>query len=283
MPESDISKCKKRGVFLNILVFMKQVPDTTEIKIDPVTKTLIRAGVPSIVNPFDAFALELAVRAKEAVGGEITLVSMGPAQAKEALKECLAVGADKAYLVTDRKFGGSDTLATSYILSTAVKKLEAVTGAKYDLIFCGNQAIDGDTGQVGPEVAEHLGYGQVTYVTDLTVEEGAVLATRDTDEGHDVIRVSFPAVITVTKTNYPPRFASVRGKMFANRAVIEEMTFADVEDMIDPARIGLTGSATKVVKTFTPDLRGGGLVIQESDPDTAAKQLVDVLIGEKLI
>lgn len=141
---------------MNILVCVKQVPDTTEIKIDPVTNTLIRAGVPSIVNPFDAYALEMAVRLKEKMGGKVTVVSMGPAQAKEALKSCLAVGADQAFLVTDRAFGGSDTLATSYILSCAVKKMEADQGAPFDFIFCGKQAIDGDTGQVGPSLAQHL-------------------------------------------------------------------------------------------------------------------------------
>ena len=137
---------------MNILVCVKQVPDTTEIKIDPVTNTLIRAGVPSIVNPFDAYALEMAVRLKEKAGGKITVVSMGPAQAKEALKSCLAVGADQAFLVTDRAFGGSDTLATSYILSCAVKKMEEDQGAPFDFTFCGKQALDGDT-----ILWEHLG------------------------------------------------------------------------------------------------------------------------------
>ena len=141
---------------MNILVCIKQVPDTTEIKIDPVKHTLIREGVPSIVNPFDACALEMAVRLKEKEGGKVIVISMGPAQAKNALKECLAVGADQAFLVTDRAFGGSDTLATSYILSRAIAAVEAKTGEKFDLIFCGKQAIDGDTAQVGPQIAERL-------------------------------------------------------------------------------------------------------------------------------
>ena len=147
---------------MHILVCIKQVPDTTEIKIDPVTKTLIREGVPSIVNPFDAFALELAVRLKEKNGGRVTVVSMGPNQAEVALRECLSVGADEAYLVTDRAFGGSDTLATSYILANAIKKI-----GSFDIIFCGKQAIDGDTGQVGPEIAECLDIAQVTYAFDV--------------------------------------------------------------------------------------------------------------------
>ena len=141
---------------MNILVCIKQVPDTTEIKIDPVTNTLIRDGVPSIVNPFDAYALEMALRLKDQQDATVIVMSMGPPQAKSALKECLAVGADKAYLVSDRAFGGSDTLATSYILSRAIRAVEEKTG-KFDLIFCGKQAIDGDTAQVGPEIAEQLG------------------------------------------------------------------------------------------------------------------------------
>ena len=148
---------------MNMLVCIKQVPDTTEIKIDPVTNTLIRDGVPSIVNPFDAYALEIAARIKDVTpDSKIVVLSMGPEQAKAALKECLAVGGDKAYLVSGREFGGSDTLATSYIISEAIKKVEELEG-KFDVIFCDKQAIDGDTAQVGPEVAEHLGYPQVTY------------------------------------------------------------------------------------------------------------------------
>lgn len=157
---------------MNILVCIKQVPDTTEIKIDPVTNTLIRAGVPSIVNPFDAYALEIAARIKDVTPGtKITLLSMGPEQAKAALKECLAVGGDKAYLVSDRAFGGADTLATSYTLKTAIEKLEETEG-KFDIIFCGKQAIDGDTAQVGPEIAEHLDYPQVTYAVEAGWKAG---------------------------------------------------------------------------------------------------------------
>ena len=158
---------------MRILVCVKQVPDTAEIKIDPVTNTLIRAGVPSIVNPFDACALEVAARIKDAdPSTEITLLSMGPDQAKDALRECLAVGGDKAYLCSDRKFGGSDTLATSYILSRAIAAVEAKTGEKFDLIFCGKQAIDGDTAQVGPEIAEHMDLPHVTLATAVEMADG---------------------------------------------------------------------------------------------------------------
>ena len=172
---------------MNILVCVKQVPDTTEIKIDPVKNTLIRDGVPSILNPFDGYALEAAARIKDKdPGAKIVVVSMGPEQAKNALKECLAIAADKAYLVSGRAFGGSDTLATSYILSNAVGKLEELEG-KFDLIFCGKQAIDGDTAQVGPELAEHLNYPQVTYGLDAEVDGNTVKVKKEVEEGVEAL------------------------------------------------------------------------------------------------
>lgn len=180
---------------MNILVCVKQVPDTTEIKINYETNTLIREGVPSIVNPFDAYALEIAVRIKEKHGGTVTVLSMGPEQAKAALKECLSVGADNAYLLSDRAFGGSDTLATSYILSSAIKSL-----GEFDLILCGKQAIDGDTAQVGPEIAEHLGLPQVTYVLDADISEDKLSVKKETETGYEMIETSMPAVLTVVKT-----------------------------------------------------------------------------------
>ena len=180
----------------NILVCIKQVPDTTEIRIDPVKKTLIREGVPSIVNPFDAYALELAARIKDKEPGtKITLVSMGPPQAENALRECLAVGGDKAYLVSGREFGGSDTLATSYILSCAIKKLEELEG-KFDIIFCGKQAIDGDTAQVGPEIAEHIGLPQVTYAIEAEAEEDRLVIKKEVEAGFEKVAVSYPVSYT---------------------------------------------------------------------------------------
>ena len=182
---------------MKILVCVKQVPDTAEIKIDPVTNTLIRAGVPSIVNPFDACALEVAARIKDAdPSTEITLLSMGPDQAKDALRECLAVGGDKAYLCSDRKFGGSDTLATSYILASAIQSIEEKEG-KFDLILAGKQAIDGDTGQVGPEIAAHMGLAQVTYAAEVSVEGDDIIVKRESDKGYDMISVQKPAIVTV--------------------------------------------------------------------------------------
>ena len=183
---------------MKIIVCVKQVPDTTEIKIDPVTNTLIRAGVPSIVNPYDAYALETALRLKERYGAEVLVISMGPEQAKEALKECLAVGADRAWLISDRAFGGSDTLATSFVLSRAVAWLSKELG-DVGLILCGKQAIDGDTAQVGPEMAEHLDLPQITYASDAELSEDGVLVKRENDDGYDMIKTKLPAVVTVTK------------------------------------------------------------------------------------
>jgi len=266
---------------MRILVCVKQVPDTTEIKIDPVTNTLIRAGVPSIVNPFDAFALEVAARIKDVnPGTTITVVSMGPEQAKEALKSCLAVGGDKAYLVSDRAFGGSDTLATSYILSTAIKALEKKEGP-FDIIFCGKQAIDGDTAQVGPEIAEHLDYPQVTYAVEASIENGAIRVKKETEAGYEILEMQAPAVVTVTKTPFEPRYPSIKTKMAANKAVIETLTSADLE--IDLNKAGLKGSPTKVKKTFTPQLKKGGVKIKEETNADSAKKLAAMLSDAGLI
>ena len=262
---------------LNMLVCVKQVPDTTNIKIDPVTNTLIREGVPSIVNPFDAYALEVAVGVKEKYGGTVTVVSMGPPQAKEALKECLSKGADKAYLMTDRAVGGSDTLATSYILSCVVRKL-----GPFDIIFCGKQAIDGDTGQVGPEMAQHLGFPQITYATAVDCADGKLQVRREIDEGWEVIGTTLPAIVTVNKTEKEPRMATLRSRMAANRAVIEEIHCADIADM-DMDRVGLKGSPTKVRRTFVPDRSKNGIKIQGKDAEDSAKELVDLLAEKHLI
>jgi len=262
---------------LNILVCIKQVPDTTIIKIDPVKKTLIRDGVPSIVNPFDAYALEQAVQLKEKVGGTVTVVTMGLPQAKAALKECLSKGADKAYLMTDRAVGGSDTLATSYILSCVARKL-----GPFDLIFCGKQAIDGDTGQVGPEMAEHLGIPQITYATAVDYEDEQLKVRREVDDGWEVIGAQLPAIVTVNKTEKEPRMATLMSKMAANRAVIEEIHCADVVEM-DLERVGLKGSATKVVKTFTPDRTKNGVKLQDLPAADAARELMALLTDKRLI
>ena len=253
------------------------MPDTTEIKIDPVKHTLIRDGVPAIVNTFDAYALETAARIKDAnPGTTITLLSMGPDQAKDALRECLAVGGDKAYLASDRKFGGSDTLATSYILATAIKQIEKTDGA-FDIIFGGKQAIDGDTGQVGPEIAAHLGIPQMTYASTVEIKDGEAIVKRESDEGYDMISVPLPCVVTIVKPEFEPRYPTLMSKRKARKAEIGLITFEDIKDIIDETRIGLKGSPTKVKKTFTPDRTKNTVRIEEEEPAAAAAKLVNLL------
>jgi len=268
---------------LNILVCVKQVPDTTEIKIDPVTNTLIRDGVPSIVNPFDAFALETAVRIKDKhPGTQVVVASMGPMQAKVALKECLSVGADKAYLISDRAFGGSDTLATSYVLSCALPKIEAECG-KFDIVMFGKQAIDGDTAQVGPELAEHMDYPQVTYAIEADIDEArnVVIVKKETEEGYEMIEMQTPSVVTVTKTAYEPRYPTIKSKMAANKAEIPLITVNDIT--IDTTHCGLKGSPTKVKRTFVPVRNTNGIKIKEETNADSAKKLVQLMTDAKLI
>ena len=261
---------------MNILVCVKQVPDTTEIKINPETNTLIRDGVPSIVNTFDAYALEAAARIKDkAPDTKIVVVSMGPEQAKSALKECLAIAADKAYLVSDRVFGGSDTLATSYILSNSIRKLEELEG-KFDMIFCGKQAIDGDTAQVGPEIAEHLDLPQVTYALEAEVDGDRLKVLKEGADGNMIIGVKMPCLVTFTKPSFDPRYPTIKRKMAANRAQIPTLTAADFPE-IDTTRIGLKGSPTHVKRSFVPEKKKGGMKIKEETNEESALKLVQVL------
>lgn len=267
---------------MNILVCIKQVPDTTEIKIDPVKNTLIREGVPSIVNPFDGYALEAAARIKDTnADTKIVTLSMGPEQAKNALKECLAIAADCAYLVSDRVFGGSDTLATSYILSQTIKKVEELEG-KFDLIFCGKQAIDGDTAQVGPEIAEHLDYPQVTYALEAEIDGDLVKVKKEVEEGVEIIAASMPCLVTFTKPSWDPRYPSIKRKMAASRAEIPTLTSADLID-IDLTRAGLKGSPTKVKKTFVPQKKTGGIKINEESAADSTHKLFQLLSDASII
>jgi electron transfer flavoprotein beta subunit len=268
---------------MRMLVCIKQVPDTAEIRIDPVKNTLIRDGVPSIVNPFDAYALETAARLKDGnPGSEITLVSMGPAQAKAALRECLSVGGDRAFLVSGREFGGSDTLATSCILAAVVRELEAREG-RFDIIFCGKQAIDGDTAQVGPELAENLGLIQITNAVEVDLAGAELEVKKETDEGYELLAVKLPCLITMTKPSYEPRYPTIRSKMAAKKAEIPTLGFTDLESRLDRREIGLSGSPTRVIKTFTPPVRHGGLRIQEASGQAAAARLLAALSQEGLV
>ncbi len=267
---------------MNILVCVKQVPDTTEIKIDPVTNTLIRSGVPSIVNPFDGYALEAAARIRDNhPDTKIIVLSMGPEQAKTALKECLAIVADKAYLVSGRSFGGSDTLATSYILSCAIQKLEEKEG-KFDAVFCGKQAIDGDTAQVGPEIAEHLGLPQITYALETKLTENGLEVIKEGEDENQRLSISLPCLITFTKPAFDPRYPTLKRKLAANRAEIPVLSEEDFPE-IDKSRIGLKGSPTRVKSTFVPPKKQGGVKIQEESDKASAQRLFSLLSEAHII
>ncbi len=258
---------------MNIIVCIKQVPDTTNVRIDPETNTLVRSGVQSIINPFDAYAIEEAVRLKEKFGGLVTIVTMGPPQAEEALREAISLGADEAVLVSDRAFAGSDTWATSYTLSRTIQKI-----GKFDMIICGKQAIDGDTAQVGPGIAAFLDIPQITFVKKIEdIKDSLMRAERMTEEGYDIIESPLPCLITVVKEINEPRLPSLKGKMRAKKAEIKKLEAKDLD--ADPDLLGLKGSPTKVVKIFTPPPRKGGQILEGEVKDISGK-LVDLLKGE---
>ena len=269
---------------MNIFVCAKQVPDTNEIKIDPVTNTLVRKGVPSILNTYDAFALEQALRLKDNDPEvNVVVISMGPPQAETMLRDCLAVGADKAYLVTDRKFGGSDTLATSYIISNAIKAVAKEEGEP-DLVFCGLQAIDGDTAQVGPEIAEHLGLPQVTRSYTVELNDEGIKVLQEVEGGAQNVQCVLPALLTFTKYGDEElRYPKIKNKLKAKKAEIGQITFDDLEDAIDKIKIGLKGSPTRVKKSYAPDITKVGVTFEDMEAEEAATKLMEALIDQKLI
>lgn len=265
---------------MNIIVCIKQVPDTTEIRIDPETNTLIRSGVACIVNPFDMYAIEEGIRLKEKFGGKVSVITMGPPQAEDVLREAISLGADEAILISDRAFAGSDTWATSYTLSKAVQKI-----GDYDLVICGKQAIDGDTAQVGPGISAHLDIPQVAYVKKIEevriqrTESGSMRVERMTEDGYEIIESPLPCLITVVKEINEPRLPSLKGKMRAKSAEIKKWEAKDLD--VDPALIGLDGSPTKVVKIFTPPPRVKGQIL-EGDAKEVSEKLVDLLKNDVL-
>lgn len=263
---------------MKIAVCIKQVPDTTEIRIDPVKKTLIRTGVPSIMNPFDVNAVEAALELKDRYGGEVTVISMGPGQAKAILREAIAMGADHAYLVTDRAFGGSDTYATSYILSQTLRKF-----GPFDIILGGKQAIDGDTGQTAPSIAEHLGAARLTYVLDLKVEGDKVIAHRQIEEGSQVTESKMPVLCTVTKETNVPRYPTLRRKLYSLRCDIPEVTLADMPEGFETGKIGLNGSPTRVKYTFTPERSNQCEKVEGSTSTEIAQNLIAKLTAAKAL
>ena len=255
---------------MNIIVLVKQVPDASEVKINRETNTLIRDGVPSIINPYDRYAIEEALRLREKHGGKVTAVTMGPPQAAEALKEAVSLGVDDVVLLSDRAFAGADTWATSYALSQGIRKI-----GDFDLIIAGKQAIDGDTAQVGPETADMLGIPFVAYIRKIEQVEGKkMVAERLMDEGYDVVETSLPALITVVKEINEPRIPSLKGKMKAKSLKVTAWTAADIGS--DVNKIGLRGSPTQVVRIFPPTPRGQREILSctvEEQVATLAKKL----------
>ena len=258
---------------MKIVVCIKQVPDTTDVKINPETNTLIREGVASIINPFDMYAIEEAVRLKERFGGEAIALTMGPPQAQDALREALSLGIDSAIHLSDRAFAGSDTWATSLILAKAIEKIGDV-----DLVICGKQASDGDTAQVGPGIGTHLDLPQATYVrridtVHLDTTPRIMVVERLLEEGYELLELRLPALITVVKEINEPRMPSLRGKMNSRKAIIP--TWANKDLNISESEIGLTGSPTQVVKIFTPPAKTGGKRFEGE-----AKEIIEELFEE---
>ncbi|MEG1012048.1 MAG: electron transfer flavoprotein subunit beta [Ruthenibacterium sp.] len=256
---------------MKIIVCAKQVPDTNEVKIDPIKGTLIRDGVPSILNPDDANALEAALALKDAnAGSTVSVVSMGPPQACAMLRECMAMGADNAYLLSSRAFGGADTCATSTTIAAGIKKI-----GDYDIIFAGRQAIDGDTAQVGPQTAQRLGLPVVTYVQKIrNVSGGHAVVERQLEDGYEVIEVTTPCVLTCIKELNEPRYMSIGGIYEAYEKPITIWSEADVE--LSPESCGLKASPTQVFRSFTPQPKGKGKILCGSVGEMAEQLITNL-------
>jgi electron transfer flavoprotein beta subunit len=264
---------------MRIIVCIKQVPDTNEVRLDPVHGTLIREGVPSIINPDDLRGIEAALRLKDEYGCHVTVLSMGPPQADVALREALAMGCDEAYLVSDRVFGGADTWATSQTLAGTLKKLG------FDLIITGRQAIDGDTAQVGPQIGEHLGIPQVSYADDIVMDEDqkSLVVKRWYEDRYQIIRVRLPALITTLSSLNEPRYMSVSGVVAAyDEKTVKVITYEDIKDYVAEENIGLKGSPTRVKKSFTKTAKSQGTLHEVSD-DEAVEIIISKLKSEFLL
>ena len=250
---------------MKIVVCIKQVPDTVEVKLDPKTNTLIREGVPSIINHDDKAGLETALQIREQVGGTVSVVCMGPPQADVALREALAMGADEAYLLSAREFGGSDTYATATIIATALRKIG------FDLVITGRQAIDGDTAQVGPQIAEQLHVPQVSYAEELKVEGDSVIVKRQFEDQAHMLKVKTPCLITALSELNEARYMSVGG-------IVD-----DLKDDLNPEFIGLKGSPTNVFQSFGKQLRAPGVVLNNLSADEAVDAIMQKLIERHII
>jgi len=253
---------------MKIIVCVKQVPDTAEIRINPETNTLIRDGVPSIINPYDMHAIEAGLQIKERAGGNVTVITMGPPQAETALRDAISMGADNAVLLTDRAFAGSDTWATAYTLAKAIEHLGA------DIILCGKQAIDGDTAQVGPEIAEFLDIPHIAYIRKIEdIKDDRIVVQRLMEDGFDVVESSLPVLLTVVRELNVPRMPSLKGKIAAKKAEIKKLTASDIK--AEEGSLGLKGSPTQVRNIFAPETKKDRKMLEGT-----TEEKVDVLIKE---
>jgi electron transfer flavoprotein beta subunit len=253
---------------MNIVVCLKQVPGTTQVKIDPETNTLIRQGIENIINPFDNYAIEEGVRLRERFGGKVTAISMGPPQAETALREAISLGVDEGILLSDPAFAGADTWATSYTLSAAIRKL-----GQYDLVICGRQTLDGDTGHVGPQLAEMLDVPFIAYISGIEeIADGGMHVRRMVEDGYEIMESPLPAVLTVVKEINTPRLPSLRGIARSKSAAIPVWGVGEID--IDKNKVGLSGSFTRVIKIFTPQRVCRGEIFQGD-----LENQVDCLIG----
>ena len=269
---------------LHIVACIKQVPDTTQVRIDPETNTLVREGIPAIINPFDLPAIEAAVQLKERYGGKVTVIAMGPPQASEALQKALSFGADEAVLLCDRALAGSDTLATSAALTAGIQTIAKTEPV--DIVICGKQTIDGDTAQVGPGIATRLGFSQVSYVgrvESVDLDKRTVRARRILEGAEEVVEAPLPALLTVLKEAGEPRYAALPAVIQGLRTSIPVWGIGNMD--LSPQEVGLAGSPTQVRRIFAPPQRERGEILAADDgnPDRVAKVLLDRLIADGLL
>lgn len=265
---------------MKILVCVKQVPDVDLVKMDPETGNLIRAGVPTMLNPLDGNALEAALRVKEKYGAEVTVITMGPPMAESTLRDCLAVGADKAVLISGRPFGGADTLSTSYTIAAA-----AAMEGSFDLVFAGKESVDGATGQMGPQLAERMSMAQITntlLIDEIDENAGTIVAERETDAGVEVIEAKLPCLLTIEKTNYPARLPGLKGKLAAKKASVTVYTENNI-DGLELERIGVPGSGTIVPEIYPPKLPEPGQMIDEGSDEANSARIIDILAGQGVV
>lgn len=263
---------------MEILVCLKQVPDdSVEIHLKPGTEEVNLDGVANVVNAFDTYALEMATRLKEAVGGTITAITVGPEGARDAVKTCLAVGANQGYLVSDPAFEGADTLGKSKILAAAIKRLETEAGKPFDLIFCGREATDRATGQLGPQLAETLGVGVITDLVDIEQTAGGICARQETEEGYRKVETATPCVVTVNKPAYDPRYPTIKSKMAARKMPIPVLSAAELEN-VDPGK-----PAAHVVRVYEPAKRQAGVKVKEETCADSALKVVAMMVDAKVL